>query len=196
MPHLRKLVIVILLIFCAASYGSQVNTHDEYICSNHTASYEDYGQVFYTGLLDLLTYLSLYYDEFRLRLRVSEMAAVALVNFYISKTGNAHNSKCITILSMGVISSFLYNTACDISVYLKSDESSLLAISRFIAKRAEHKLFLEVFHCLTRQLFPGLCLICLGPMKDPAVAACAKHWFCEACITEWAKQSTLCSLCH
>lgn len=230
MPHLRKLVKVILLLFCAASYGSQVNTYDEHISSNHTAScedyeqsfssglsnlltafslyydeyvssdhatsYEDYVQFFYTGLFDLLAYLSLYYDEFRLRLRVSEIATVALVNFYRSKTGNAHNAKCIAIFLMGLVSSFLYNFACDVSAYFKSDESSLLAISRLIAKRAEHKLFLEAADYLAGQIFTGLCLICLEPFKNPALAACAKHFYCQACINEWAKQSPLCPVCH
>ncbi|WP_448215509.1 RING finger domain-containing protein [Endozoicomonas sp. 2B-B] len=230
MPHLRKLVIFILLIFCAASYGYQVDTYevhisfnhnvsyedydksfssgllnlltafslyyDEYVSSDHSASYEDYVQSFYTGLLDLLTYLSLYYDHLRLPLRLSEMVNVALLRFLISKSASNHNYIYIAILSISLLSGFLANTAYDLSVFFNSNESSLLAIFRLIAKIAEHELSIEAFCCLARQLFPGLCLICLDSLKDPAAASCAKHWYCQACIDEWAKQSPFCPLCE
>lgn len=68
MLYLRAFVIFSLLVFCSASYGSQVNTYDDgYICSNHTASYEEYEDFepsLYRFLLNLLASFSLYYENF------------------------------------------------------------------------------------------------------------------------------------
>ncbi|WP_368736485.1 RING finger domain-containing protein [Endozoicomonas sp. ONNA1] len=198
MYHLCKLAVFISLIFYGASYGSQDNTgYDKHESSNHRLSYEDYAQSFSSDLSNLLTALSLYYDEFRLPLRVTEIACHSLLNFYLLKLGNTFHYEYLFIAAYGTFFSLLANAVYDIRKNKNNPEDLSLFIFRFFAQRIEHISSLYVSDYLSVKLFSGPCPICLEPVRYPIeVADCRRHWYCTACIRMWEVQSPLCPVCR
>ncbi|WP_373690682.1 hypothetical protein [Endozoicomonas sp. ISHI1] len=198
MFDLCRLVIFLSLLSYGASYGSQDNTgYDEHESSNRTISYEDYKQSFSTNLLNLLTFLSSHYDEFRLPLRVTEIAVVCLSHFYLLKLGNTLHDEYNFIFLSGILLSGVANISYDLRINLHNYESLTLFIFKLIAQRTEHASSLLITEYLAVKLFSGLCPICLEPMRYPiAVAACKRHWYCKACIRMWEVQSPLCAVCR
>ncbi|WP_368736487.1 hypothetical protein [Endozoicomonas sp. ONNA1] len=199
MFSLCKLVIVISLISYGASYGSQDNTfNDERVNSNHTISNEDYEQNFSSDLINLLTSVLLYYDEFRLPLRIAEISTIFLLNFYLLKTGNIFPRECIFILAIALLSSFVSNTSYDLkTITNNSDKNSPVIYFKLVAQEIEHVSSLLIYDYLSVKLFAGLCPICIETVRYPGCyAACKRHWYCEVCIRSWQTQSLLCPLCR
>ncbi|WP_448218665.1 RING finger domain-containing protein [Endozoicomonas sp. 2B-B] len=170
---------------------------DKSINSNYTTSYEDYEQSISTELLNLLTFLSSYYDNFRLPLRATEIATLWLSNFYLLKPGNSFHDEYLVIISFGLLLSFIANTSYDIRIYHRNDEHPSLLLFRLTAQRIEHISSLFVSDYLSTKLFSGICPICLDLTRYPIVSAgCRRHWFCDACLSIWQAQSRLCPVCR
>lgn len=180
------------------SYSSQDNMYDdEYVNSNYTTSYEDYEQSISTELLNLLSFLSSYYDEFRLPLRAIEMATQCFLNFYLLKLGNTFHDKYLAIFNYGFLLSFIANTSYDIRINRRNHEHPALLLFRLIAQRIEHISSLFVADYLSTKLFSGVCPICLDLMRYPInFAGCRRHWYCTACLRKWQAQSLLCPVCR
>ncbi len=194
MLYLGRLVIFILLISCGTSYGSQDNTYDdEYKNPNHTISYEDYKQSLSTGLLNLLTFLSSHYDEFRLPLRLTEITSQCLLNFCLLKLSSTFHHEYLFVYLLSAVVNFSY----DLRTNQHNYEDLSLFIFTLIAQRMEHALSLFITYYLSVKLFSGICPICLEQMSTFInCAGCRRHWYCSACLRTWEAQSLLCPVCR
>ncbi|WP_422138832.1 RING finger domain-containing protein [Endozoicomonas sp. ALC020] len=198
MLYLCKLVIFVLLISCGTSYGSEDNTYnDEYVNSDLTISHKDYEQSFLRDLLNLLTSLSLYYDEIRLPLRLVESTSASFLIYHLLKSGNVFRQELAFAFSISLISCFYFNFIYDLIAFFSSDENLPLAFCSLVARVTEHALSARITDYLAVKLFGGLCSICMDPIRSPIAAGeCLKHFYCAACIHAWTTQSPLCPVCR